>query len=197
MALNHISLPMIEPYLGGAVLSLGYPSFGRMDGKIEDLIAAKGGTFSCVDIFRHQGFEILCDLNQPAHFPAEYDLVIDPGTLEHCFNIGQAMINAASAVKVGGRIFHGSPLTMLNHGFYNLSPTLFQHFYEANGFVVDLLEGHGDAGKGAKVPIRLHWRFAGEVNSAFYCMARRIEKVMFRYPIQKKYIQARKEGAND
>lgn len=64
------------------------------------------------------------------------DLVIDPGTIEHCANAGHALMIAASAVARGGAIYHCSPLTMLNHGYYNLCPALFQDFYEQNGWVV-------------------------------------------------------------
>lgn len=39
----------------------------------------------------------------------------------------------------------------------------------------------------SKREIRLHKRFAGNVNSALYCLARRVEEKPFRYPIQGKY----------
>lgn len=168
-------------------MSLGYPVFDDLNGKIEDEVAAKGGSFSCVDIFRVEGCETVCDLNQPARFLSEYDLVIDAGTVEHCFNVAQALINAASAVKPGGYIFHGNSLTMLNHGFYNLNPTLYQSFYSINGFQIETLGCRSNAGKGDEIPMRLHMRFAGEVNTAIYCLARRIEEKPFRYPIQAKY----------
>lgn len=182
---------MIEPYLGGMVLSLGYPELKGRDGTIESEIEKAGGTFSCVDLFRHRGVETLCDLNQPTGFHAEYDLVIDPGTLEHCFNIGQAMINAASAVRVGGRIFHGSPMTMLNHGFYNINPSFFGCFYKTNGFEIELIEARMQGGVGEKIPIRLHMRFNGEGNTGLYCLARRIEEKEFVFPTQAKYTNAK------
>lgn len=190
MGLNVISLEMLDPYLGGSVLSLGYPELSDSDGRIEDIIEKKGGTFACVDIFQHQGFEIICDLNQPVRF-VQHDLVIDPGTLEHCFNIGQAFMNAAGAVKLGGRIFHGSPMSMLNHGFYNLNPTLFGFFYQSNGFEIERIEARSMGGIGNEIPMRLHARFAGDGNSAIYCLAKRIEEKTFMFPTQNKYTNAK------
>jgi hypothetical protein len=55
--------------------------------------------------------------------------VLDCGTTEHCFNVGQAIINAAHAVKPGGAIFHCFPMCVMNHGFWNASPTAFKDFY--------------------------------------------------------------------
>ena len=66
----------------------------------------------------------------------QFDLIIDPGTTEHCFNIAQAMKNIAEMTKVGGLIFHQIPGAYLNHGFYSVSPTFFLDFYSKNGFLV-------------------------------------------------------------
>ena len=35
--------------------------------------------------------------------------------------------------KVGGHIIHLNPLFVINHGFYNLSPTFYKDFYDDNG----------------------------------------------------------------
>ena len=73
--------------------------------------------------------------------------MIDAGTIEHCFNIAQAILNAAQAVAPGGHVFHAPPMTMLNHGFYNLNPTLFHDFYGQNGWTVERLVGGTQEGK--------------------------------------------------
>jgi hypothetical protein len=91
--------------------------------------------FDCCDLKALRGNEIVADLNLPQNFD-QYDLVIDPGTLEHCFNIAQAALNAANAVKLGGFIFHDNPLSMVNHGFYMLSPTWYYDFYTDNGWEI-------------------------------------------------------------
>ena len=106
------------------------------------LFKALGYQIDFMDITASRGHEIVQDLNEP--FPERlngvYDIVLDSGTLEHCFNIGQAMKNLAKATSVGGYIYHSNPLNMLNHGFYNFSPTFYADFYAANQFeVVDLI----------------------------------------------------------
>lgn len=94
-------------------------------------------SFETIDICSHRGDEIIIDLNYPnvtSLLSAKYDLVIDNGTLEHCFNIGEALINTARLVRDEGFIFHINPLVMINHGFYNICPTLLYDFYTANHF---------------------------------------------------------------
>lgn len=91
-----------------------------------------------IDIKRSRGVEHILDLNfpLPETWRGDYDLVIDAGTIEHCANIGQALMNAAQAVAPGGHVYHGPPLSMLNHGFYNICPTLLFDFYSTNGWEV-------------------------------------------------------------
>lgn len=51
-----------------------------------------------------RGDEIVCDLNDPIEstFCGVFDLAIDSGTMEHCFNFGVAFTNMCKLVKVGG-----------------------------------------------------------------------------------------------
>src|SRR5688572_13688298 len=130
MALPLHALKVLAPYLKGAeVLSLGYPDltvrsediervFGFKPTKVTnanewhglkdklpetlEFFEAMGARLSIVDFTVDRGMEKVANLNEP-HDLGKFDLVIDPGTLEHCFNIGQAMLNTASAVKLGGR----------------------------------------------------------------------------------------------
>src|SRR5262245_47593954 len=150
MGLALHAMKALAPHLKGArVLSLGYPDIlataqevreifgvealdtidaGAQHGierplvETMELVRLLGSTLECVDVIKWRGFERVLDLNEP-HDLGSYDLVIDPGTTEHCFNIGQAIMNAARAVAVGGRIYHSPPLSMVNHGFYNVCPT--------------------------------------------------------------------------
>ena len=73
------------------------------------------------DITTERGFEIKTDLNFPLILEKSYDIVIDIGTLEHCFNIGQALMNMASLVGEKGFILHENPYNWGNHGFYKSS----------------------------------------------------------------------------
>ncbi|MDE2104741.1 MAG: hypothetical protein KGL39_46320 [Patescibacteria group bacterium] len=63
-----------------------------------------------------------------------YDLVIDPGTVEHCFNVARAMLNVARLVRRGGYVYHQAAISFPNHGFFSISPTFFADFYEHRGF---------------------------------------------------------------
>ena len=80
--------------------------------------------------------DIVHDLNRdlPAEQFDRYDFVFENGTLEHIFDIKTAVGNVARAVKTGGHVCHISPLTAINHGFYNFSINFFADFYRANGF---------------------------------------------------------------
>lgn len=87
----------------------------------------------------------IVDLNRP--LPPEligrFDLVYDGGTIEHCFNAPQAMINVVSALAPGGRVIHHVPMNnWVDHGFYQISPTLFFDFYGANGFIDPRMKLH-------------------------------------------------------
>ena len=91
-----------------------------------------------VDIVESRGDEIILDLNEPMpeEYKGQFDMVVDSGTIEHCFNIAQAIKNVAEMINEGGYIVQGNPLSWYNHGFYNLNPTFYHDFYEANGFQV-------------------------------------------------------------
>jgi hypothetical protein len=134
------------------------------------------------------GNELVADLNFPHSF-GEFDLVIDPGTIEHCFNIATAVINAAQSVKVGGHIVHVNPVTMVNHGFYNLCPTFYYDFYLENGFEIVEAFAALEEMKGA-FPHKGRVGYAPEVSA--YVLARRLEAKPFKFPIQAKY--ARSQG---
>lgn len=60
----------------------------------------------------------------------QYQLVIDTGTLEHCFNVGQAFMNVAVSVSIGGVILQAAPLNRFNHGFWSFSPTADHDFFK-------------------------------------------------------------------
>lgn len=94
-----------------------------------------GIELSIIDIKEVRGGEIICDLNHPVSedLKCKYDIVYDGGTLEHCFNVAQAVTNILSMAKVKGFIIHNNPLVLINHGFYNFSPTFYYDFYVQNG----------------------------------------------------------------
>lgn len=212
MALSPHALEIVATYLGPRVLSLGYPdilssaedierSFGVRPSRFNDsgrwhgvshplpetieLFGLLGAELECVDIVSSRGVERIVDLNQP-HDLGQYDLVLDCGTIEHCFNIGQAIINAAAAVKPGGRIFHTPPLSMVNHGFYNLNPTLFHDFYGQNGWEIELLCAADRARTYPLADPTARMNVPSELS--LFCVARRGSDAPLRFPTQTKYL---------
>lgn len=154
---------------------------------------AIGVTLDCIDVSASRGFERIVDLNVP--FPAEmqgaYHLVLDFGTMEHCFNIAQAMANGATALAPGGCILHLNPLNMYNHGFYNFSPTFYADFYTQNGFELVFLTGIAGSGM-SPTPFDVspvaRFRRAPD-NSTLIAVARRVRAQPIVWPTQSKYLK--------
>lgn len=215
MALPLHALKQLKPYLKGEVLSLGYPDLMATASQIEELFGYKptkfteahkwhktkeplpetfelfeflGVKLTVVDFTKDRGMERIADLNHPQDL-GEYDVVIDPGTIEHCFNIGQAFINAACAVKEGGLIMHLSPMTMLNHGFYNLNPTLYHDFYGQNGW--DLREVKILTATSPRTS--LTGRFDMHIDHLLRVQAFRKPESTLRFPVQTKYLEKMNE----
>jgi hypothetical protein len=107
---------------------------------------AMGVTFTAFDFHAHAGYEEIVDFNYPLpdDFTRTYDLVLDPGTTEHIFNVATCMANICRLTSIGGYIYHSTPMIFPNHGFYSFSPTFYVDFYEKNGFeIVQLAFWHG------------------------------------------------------
>jgi len=80
--------------------------------------------------------DIRLDLTRPV--PEEYrekaDLVCDFGTLEHIFDVKEAIENMNRLLKTQGIILHMSPVSFYQHGFYNFNPLLFDTLYSLSGY---------------------------------------------------------------
>ena len=190
---------MFERMLDDKVHALGYRAdsaaickrHGLQDIAIPDaesFFKLMGCELDVYDIVQERGCEILCDLNNEWEHVTwmEYDIVLDVGTVEHCFAISNAIKNMAQLVKQGGIIIHENPFNNPNHGFFNLNPTFFADFYEANGF--ELLECKlvSRDGRETIVPRTQRFRFnGGEMN--VFAMARRTRIQSFVMPTQSKY----------
>lgn len=134
-------------------------------GPIHDTTAALGGlgiSPAYIDISPSRNAEMVVDLNYPlpAGLCAGFDAVLDAGTLEHCFNIGQAFRNIVYALKPGGFAVHTNPLSQANHGFWNLNPTAYHDFYGELGFEVETVILGG--------PVANRERFAGVTTGRFH-----------------------------
>lgn len=166
---------------------------GRFD-KVFDaasIFRELGYSLDVIDIAKARGDEILIDLNQPLppDFDRRYDLVLDTGTCEHCFHIGQAAINLASIVQHNGSIIQALPFNVYNHGFYNVNPTWFFDFYPCNGFEIQYFTAVSDIVLNPKFfDPPMHDRFRDvPANSVMLIIARRERIMNLRIPVQFKY----------
>ena len=145
-----------------------------------------------VDIVQDRGVEQILDLNKPipAELEQNFDVVVDPGTLEHCFNVGQAFKNVSAMTKVGGILVMASPLNLYNHGFWNFNPTAYADYFTSNGFKLLYLKGWTGSLKKAptEFDVYLYKRF-GKVpeRSTLVCVAQKDEHKENTWPVQSKY----------
>jgi hypothetical protein len=150
-----------------------------------------------MDIRARTGKEEVGDLNE-SEMPwlpggGGFDVILDPGTLEHCFNIGQAFINVRNLVRPGGAIIHTNPLTMLNHGFFNINPTAYYDWYRHHGDEIVM-------GKVTKAGMAIdtvpHDRFGVEEGCSNLIVVRRSDTVTLAggWPVQWKYDKGRLRG---
>ena len=141
-----------------------------------------------IDIQKARGCEQLVDLNYPipAHLKCRFDLVIDTGTLEHCFNVGQAMINLFESLKVGGVAIHAFPLNRYNHGFWSANPTLYHDFCADNDLSIQWFRGVTLDNKIFELPAYQRFKDIPENTAIIACIRRDAESELV-FPIQHKY----------
>lgn len=135
------------------------------------------------------------DLNAPLDLAGEqFDVVMNHGTAEHIFNIGQVFKTIHDHTIDGGWMIHESPFTgWIDHGFYCLQPTLFYDLAAANCYEIVLVAiEHIES----QTIIRLESRDrvgrlaeAGEIpnNSMLYVALRKYGERPFRVPMQGYY----------
>ena len=144
-----------------------------------------------IDAAKLRGMERVVDLNfpLPADLKERFDLVVDTGTCEHCFNVAQAFVNACEALAPGGLLVHAAPLTRINHGFWSFNPTIYPDFFEDNGFELQMLTGvTGNIRQGFRpFDIEPFGRFDAPAGAALYVIAQRREVRALRWPVQRKY----------
>jgi hypothetical protein len=157
-----------------------------------DTFGQLGFSLDVLDLSAARGDEIILDLNlpMPASFSRRYDLVLDTGTCEHCFHIGQAAMNLAGLVQKGGYIIQALPLSSFNHGFYNVNPTWFHDFYPANGFDIHLLVGIADIVLAPKfIDLPPHASFSSVPDrTVAVIVAQRVADLKPVVPVQRKYV---------
>ena len=113
----------------------------------ESLFALLGAKHvSSVDASDYEKASHVHDFNQPlpAVLVNRFSVVHDGGTLEHVFNVPQALKNCMEMVRVGG---HFIQVTVANncmgHGFWQFSPDLiYRVFSRENGFQAKIVLLH-------------------------------------------------------
>lgn len=99
--------------------------------------------FDSLDYSDFEGATLIHDFNLPLspelHY--NYDFVFDGGSLEHIFNISEAIKSSMLLVKPGGHYYGIHPCNnQSGHGFYQISPEFyFRVFTEENGFKIKKL----------------------------------------------------------
>jgi hypothetical protein len=210
MALDRLGLEMIAGFIKGArILCLGYPDITAEADEVERLLKVRPQKFTdhgadhgvshrlpetintfrlagavsveCVDVRVIRGMERVVDLNERQSWIG-YDLVINPGTVEHCFDVAAAMFNAWRAVDVGGVVLHVAPMTMLNHGFWNVCPTALADFAAANGGRI--LEMKARDREWKDVPVERVKRFRAPPESVLYATVHKADLIPERIPTQ-------------
>jgi len=95
-------------------------------------------TVDSIDASNFENASILHDMNNPLpeNLRQQYDTIIDAGTLEHIYNIPQALENCSLLCRPGGQIIHMLPANNnCGHGFWQVSPELFFSLYtNENGY---------------------------------------------------------------
>jgi hypothetical protein len=201
---------------GAAVLCLGYPditarpetvkalldiaevrvhtAFGRdhkvswpLPETIDTLTLAGATAVDCVDSRPSRGCERKVDLNIRQEWPRRYGLVINPGTIEHCFNVATAMFNAWRAVDVGGVILHVAPMTMINHGFWNFCPTAIADFAKANGGRVIAMQARDREWNPVALEAVRRFRAPGE--TVLYALVQKRDDLPEQIPVQGRFGQ--------
>ncbi len=107
-------------------------------------------TFNEMDFSDYEGADVLHDLNSPVgdQLSEKYSVVYDGGSLEHIFNISEALRSSMRMVKLGGHLIMQNPSNnWFGHGFYQLSPEFyFRALAEENGFQIVRIVIHDNTG---------------------------------------------------
>ena len=124
-------------------IDLNFLNHLKIDEKLDQDLFFKSIGFKKVyslDNSDYEGAEIIYDLNKPINektIKNRFDFIYDGGTLEHIFNIGEAIKSLSKLLNKNGIIFHCNPTNgFIDHGFFQISPNFFRDFYLKNNFEI-------------------------------------------------------------
>ena len=96
-----------------------------------------------LDFSDYEGADEIHDMNSPVpeRLQEQFSLVYDGGSLEHVFNVPQALANCMEMIQVGGYFIQANIANnFMGHGFWQFSPELnFRVFSPENGFQIEAL----------------------------------------------------------
>ena len=161
MAFSRFAVDQIEgllktqgPQNSNTILSYGYPDLNIKGGPAEWLpVHPDTGKPESYAFFERLGYKLVVvdykELRRESQFGEfhAFDLssgifelaesccmTLDPGTLEHIFLPHNMLQSILRNLALKGIAYHSNPLSAVNHGFFNFSPTYLLDFYMANGF---------------------------------------------------------------
>jgi len=136
------------------------------------------------DLGPYRQAEEIKNLNDEWHEYKKFDLVID-NVLQHCFNVGQALLNIHHSLDVNSCVMHLHPYLWPNQGFHCFSTEFYWSWYDLGYEVIDF-EVH-DKNKCYKMK---QWEKAPEVGkkSKIIVIAKKKEPSRhIHWPIQRKF----------
>lgn len=137
LALGSLDLRGSPEDLSAYAATNRYTRLGR-EPSVAALMADRYGVEPYVSCDINGLADIRLDLAQP--LPLEhkrrYRSVLNAGTIEHVFDLRQAMENVHDATDLGGVMIHTSPVTWFEHGFVNHNPLLYRLVADANGYEI-------------------------------------------------------------
>lgn len=138
VTLGHQRLRVAKEYVLGA---LGHPPGYEHERYCDNLLRRFFGAsrLESIDYSDYEEASLIHDMNRPLPPALEgcFDTVINSGTVEHLYNVTQALDNVSRMCRPGGQIVHILPANnFCGHGFWQFSPELFFSLYApANGYV--------------------------------------------------------------
>jgi hypothetical protein len=142
LALGSLTLRETEERIAGFAREHGYARL-ETEQSVSALIAERYGIADYISCDINGLADIDLDLSVPLakEHRGAYRSLLNGGTLEHIFDVRQAMENIHDAVTVGGLMIHTTPMTWFDHGFYNFNPVFFHQTAEANKYEI-VAEGY-------------------------------------------------------
>jgi SAM-dependent methyltransferase len=103
------------------------------------LFAQLGARVKVVDAIQWGNVDYVANLGRPMSWLmrrelGKFDLIIDPCTPCHCFDVAQAFQNIDALLAPGAIVYHQAPASFPNHGFWSISPTALFDWYQWRGY---------------------------------------------------------------